>query len=424
MDDAADDRAEPTPDPPHPGTPLESADPRRIGSYEILSRLGVGGMGTVYLGRSADGGFVAIKLVHPHLAADREFRARFASEAHAGQRVPAFCSAKVLGSGTFEKRPYLVTEHIDGVPLSTFVAEHGPLDLPALHALALGTAAGIAAIHGVGLVHRDVKPSNIMMTFGGVRIIDFGIARALEETSGYTRTGIVMGSLGWAAPEQLEGASPSPAMDVFAWGCIIAYAATGKHPYGPGGLDTRANRILRDEPDLSGVPEPIRAFVSSALHHTAAARPTAQELLLALVGAGPPGPRRHLTGSLFRPHRTALALTGAIPLAIGLIMIIGAAGATELGDADGPMRVPSSGAVHGSREPNGSSAGNGRVPARENAQPDTGRSGDVASPAGSAGATGAGAGHTPATEPAPPTKSVTTAVPANSKSKDRTTKSK
>jgi serine/threonine protein kinase len=319
--------------------PLEPEDPHRIDSHELLARLGTGGMGTVYLARSSHENLVAIKLVHAHLASDGEFRSRFASEAAAASRVPAFCSAQVLGSGVFEGRPYLITEHIDGVPLSRHVTDNGPLTPADLHALALGTAAGIAAIHSVGLVHRDVKPSNIMLTFGGVRIIDFGIARAMDETHGYTRTGIVMGSLGWAAPEQLEGDKPAPAMDVFAWGCVVGYAATGRHPFGPGGLDTRAQRIMSSDPHLADVPDPLRPLVTSALDRRPARRPTAQELLLALVGAAPPPAVTRQTRFGFHSrHRVAAAAAYSIPLAITLTIAIAAAGAKPLGDAKpGPV---------------------------------------------------------------------------------------
>jgi serine/threonine protein kinase len=325
--------------------PLETSDPRTIGSYEVVARLGFGGMGTVYLGRDQRERNVAIKLVHPHLASDPEFRARFAAEASAGQRLPAFCSARVIGVGNHEERPYLVAEYIEGAPLSRLVQDDGPLDLSSLHALALGTAAGLAAIHSAGLIHRDVKPSNIIMTLGGVRIIDFGIARALEDTSGYTRTGIVMGSLGWAAPEQLEGATPSPSMDIFGWGCVVGYAATGEHPFGgSGGPNTRAWRIVHGEPDTTGVPEPLRPLVASALSHVASERPSAERLLLALVGAAPSGlstlsgpsapsdagPRR-LT-SKNRPRRATGAFAVAVPLAVALIA--GAAGAAGLQGAE------------------------------------------------------------------------------------------
>lgn len=342
--------------------PLERADPRRVGGYEILARLGMGGMGTVYLGRDDEGDAVAVKLIHPHLAANAEFRARFAREALAGRRVPAFCSARVLGNGDHSGRPYLVTEYIDGVPLSQLVAENGYLPLTDLHSLALGTAASLAAIHSVGLVHRDVKPSNIIMALGGVRIIDFGIARALDDTGEFTRTGVVMGSLGWAAPEQLTGEPPSPAMDVFGWGSVIGYAATGRHPFGGADLNARAWQVLHGEPDLRGIPHPLRAVVSAALHCAPEARPTTRELLLALVGAvspeatgpGPSGanPARSAPGRRFSPtqgpdveaprtatraprgaHRTSRRTSGVLAAAAPLVLavVLGAAGLTELG---------------------------------------------------------------------------------------------
>jgi serine/threonine protein kinase len=326
-----------------------AGDPAQIGGYQVLRRLGAGGMGTVYLAEARGDRPVAIKLVHQHLASDAEFRARFASEAAAGRRVPAFCSARVLESGDHEGRPYLVAEYIDGTSLSTLVAEEGALDLPALHALAVGTAAGLAAIHGAGLVHRDVKPSNIMMALGGVRIIDFGIARALEDTGGFTRTGIVMGSLGWAAPEQLSGDRPTTAMDIFGWGCVIGYAATGQHPFGTS-VDTRAWRVLHAEPHLDGVPFPLRPLVASALSRNPSDRPTATELLLSLVAATPGelAPRPVHTGRA--PRRATSTLAVALPLTLALV--VGAAGATSLEYGDpvppGPHATTS---PHGDRPP-------------------------------------------------------------------------
>lgn len=308
---------------------LEPGDPRRVGEYDVLAQLGFGGMGTVYLGRSPSEELVAIKLVHRHLAVDAEFRARFTSEVAAGRRVPPFCSARVLDAGYHEGRPYLVTEYIDGVSLAQFVAEDGPLDLTGLHALALGTAAGLAAIHTVGLVHRDVKPSNIMMTLGGVRIIDFGIARALDDTAEYTRSGVVMGSLGWAAPEQLGGEGPSPAMDVFGWGCVIGFAATGEHPFGGADLNARAFQVLHGDPNLTGVPEPLRTLVAAALQRSPAHRPAAKDLLFSLVGAvaAPQRPKHLRTANM--PRRAAGVLAAAVPLA--LAVIVSAASGAEFG---------------------------------------------------------------------------------------------
>jgi serine/threonine protein kinase len=313
--------------------PLGPNDPRRIGRYDLLAQLGCGGMGAVYLGRSPDSTLVAIKLIHSHLALDVEFRARFSREAQAGRRVPPFCSARVLDSGEHDNRPYLVTEYIDGVPLSQFVAEDGPLDLPSLHGLALGIAAGLAAIHTAGLVHRDVKPSNIMMTMGGIRIIDFGIARALDDTTSFTRSGVVMGSLGWAAPEQLSGQSPSPAMDIFGWGCVIGFAAVGEHPFGGTDLSNRAWRVLHQRPDVTRIPEPIRSLVAWTLDPSPQARPTATELLLALIGAveTAKNPRRRPDGqtSQGRVSRKAAGLVLA-GLPAALVMVIAATGGLRI----------------------------------------------------------------------------------------------
>ncbi|MBT8227621.1 MAG: protein kinase [Dactylosporangium sp.] len=318
-----------------PVSPPERGEPRQIGKYSILAKVGAGGMGTVFRGRSPDGENVAIKLVHQHLATDTEFRRRLTSEAAAGRRVPAFCSARVLDTGIHNDQPYLVTDYIDGIPLSRLVSAEGALDLPRVHALALGIAAGLAAIHNVELVHRDVKPSNIMLTMGGVRIIDFGIVRALDEAHGCTRTGIAMGSLGWAAPEQLEGTTPAPSMDIFSWGCVVAFAATAAHPFGPGGLNTRAQRMFTAQPLLTDVPEPLRPLVAWSLHREPASRPTAQELLLALISASPPaGASRPKAARAGRPRKVLTALAVAAPLTAALA--VGVAGSPTGGDVHPP----------------------------------------------------------------------------------------
>jgi hypothetical protein len=275
---------------------LLRGDPRAIGGHRILGRLGVGGMATVYLGTSAGSGpesLVAVKLIHQHLAEDREFRARFAREVELAARVPAFCAAEVRGHGVHDDRPYLVTEFVPGTPLHKLVETEGALDPPTVHNIAVGLAAGLTAIHDCELVHRDLKPSNVIVTRGGVRIIDFGIARSVDVTSDFTTTGVVMGSLGWTSPEQLDAQDPIPAMDVFAWGCLIAYAATGRHPFGGGDAASRCWRILHAEPELDGLPPLLGELVRAALDRDTERRPTAQELLLGLVGAtGPVVPAR------------------------------------------------------------------------------------------------------------------------------------
>nr|BFE62167.1 hypothetical protein GCM10020063_066930 [Dactylosporangium thailandense] len=303
---------------------LTQNDPIRIDDYRLLGQLGVGGMGTVYLAQSPEGSRVAVKLVHQHLARDPRFRVRFAGEVRAAQRVPGFCTARVLDSGVFEERPYLVTEYLEGIPLSRLVADDGPLDPAMLHSVALGVAASLAAIHNVGLVHRDLKPSNLMVTLGGVRIIDFGIARALDAASDITGTGNIVGSLGWASPEQLRAEEPTAAMDIFGWGCLVAFAATGRHPYGGEEAAARAWKILEGEPDLSGIPDPVRDLVAAALSRDPQDRPDARQLLLGLAiddleAATVPVQRRWLRAPAQMSRRRVTSMAIALPMALALV---------------------------------------------------------------------------------------------------------
>jgi serine/threonine protein kinase len=306
-------------------TDLRPDDPLEIDDYRLLGQLGIGGMGTVYLGQSAEGSKVAIKLVHTHLARDARFRIRFAGEVRAAQQVPGFCTARVLGSGSFQDRPYLVTEYLEGVPLSRLVATDGPLDPATLHSISIGVAAALAAIHGAGLVHRDLKPSNLMVTLGGVRIIDFGIARAMDIASDVTGTGNIVGSLGWASPEQLRAEEPRTSMDIFGWGCLVAFAATGRHPFGGEEAAARAWKILEGDPDLSGIPDPIRNLVAQTLNRNPDGRPTAKQLLLALAVNDTTEPptmpgRRWLSGPSTRRRATTMAV--AVPMAVALIFAV------------------------------------------------------------------------------------------------------
>lgn len=313
-----------------PGSsPLEPSDPVRIGDYDLVATLGIGGMGTVYLGRSPDGTRVAVKVVHSHLAADAEFRSRFATEIQAARRVPPFCTAPVRGSGSHLGRPYLITDYIEGVPLSRLVTDDGPLDPATLHGVAVGAAAALTAIHGSGVVHRDLKPSNVLIALGGVRIIDFGIARSLDIAHSHTGTGVILGSLGWASPEQLNAAPATPAMDIFGWGCLVAFAATGRHPFGGEEAATRAWRILNGDPALDAVPDSVRDLVEAALRRDPSHRPTARQLLLALTQASstgadetastvpPRAARQSVPGR--RVRRDAAVAAAVIPLAVALV---------------------------------------------------------------------------------------------------------
>ncbi|WP_052809248.1 serine/threonine-protein kinase [Streptomonospora alba] len=265
--------------------PLAAGDPATIGPYVLAGRLGSGGMGTVYLGRTPEkGAQVAIKVIRPELAFDEPTRARFRDEMENARRVASFCTAKVLDHGTFEGRPYMVTEYIAGTALAEHVSEHGALDSSTLHGFALGIAAALAAIHRTGLVHRDLKPANVLLSLSGPRVIDFGIARAMNTSANHTQTGIVMGSPGWMAPEQLLEENVTTSADIFAWGCLVAFAGSGVHPFGNGDAMTLGKRVLFAEPQIGGLDSPLDRLVAQALAKEPERRPKAQDLLLELAG--------------------------------------------------------------------------------------------------------------------------------------------
>ncbi|MET8144770.1 protein kinase [Sphaerisporangium sp. NPDC005288] len=270
--------------------PLLPADPPNIGPYRLLGRIGQGGMGTVYLAEAPTGRPVAVKVVKAEFTVDEGFAVRFHAEVTNARRVASFCTAEVLDNGNADDgRPYMVTEYIAGTPLSKQISRFGALEAGTLHGVALGVAAALAAIHVAGLVHRDLKPANVILSMSGPRVIDFGIARALDATQGVTRSGELLGSPGWWAPEQVRGEEISPAADVFAWGCLVAYAGNGRHPYGRGDLMTLASRVLAGRPDLGTLPAPLDRLVRQATDPDPRRRPSAQELLIALVGGDPTG---------------------------------------------------------------------------------------------------------------------------------------
>ncbi|GHE40825.1 hypothetical protein GCM10017673_48910 [Streptosporangium violaceochromogenes] len=270
---------------------LRPGDPERIGGYRLAGRLGEGGMGTVYLATTPDGRPVAVKVIKPEVAVEEGFGARFHAEVRNARRVASFCTAQVLDNGNGEDgRPYMVTEYIAGTPLSRQISRYGALDPAPLHGMALGVAAALAAIHVAGLVHRDLKPANVILSLSGPRVIDFGIARALDSAHGFTRSGEILGSPGWWAPEQVRGLEVTQAADIFAWGCLIAYAGNGRHPYGRGDMITMATRLLNGAPDLGTLPAPLDELVRRATSMDPAARPSAQDLLIALVGGTPASP--------------------------------------------------------------------------------------------------------------------------------------
>ncbi|GLZ05137.1 hypothetical protein Acsp03_26030 [Actinomadura sp. NBRC 104412] len=263
---------------------LSADDPTRVGPYRIEAKIGEGGMGAVYLGRGQDERPVAVKVVRPELAGDRAFLARFNDECRNAERVASFCTAQVLDHGQDLGLAYMVTEYIEGPSLLQHIRENGTLSPGLLHGVAVGVAAALVAIHSAGLVHRDLKPSNVLLSISGPRVIDFGIARALDMATSHTATGAVVGTPGYIAPEQILTQQVTPAIDVFAWGCLVAYAANGRNPFGQGSLQVMVGRALHAEPELGDLPEPLAGLVRAALRKDPESRPTSRDLLLSLVG--------------------------------------------------------------------------------------------------------------------------------------------
>ncbi|MGI5436816.1 serine/threonine-protein kinase [Streptomyces shenzhenensis] len=263
---------------------LGPGDPRGIGAYRLLARLGAGGMGQVYLARSDRGRTVAVKLVREELAAQEEFRARFRQEVRAAHRVGGHWTAPVLDADTESAVPWVATGYVAGPSLQQVVGrDHGALPERSVRILAAGLAHALQDIHAAGIVHRDLKPSNVLVTIDGPRVIDFGIARALETPAGdgLTRTGSLVGSPGFMAPEQVRGNRITPACDVFCLGSVLAYAATGALPFGGAnsGVHALMFRIAQEEPDLAGVPEGLADLVRDCLRKDPAARPTLDRIL-------------------------------------------------------------------------------------------------------------------------------------------------
>ncbi|MFJ4361372.1 serine/threonine-protein kinase [Streptomyces massasporeus] len=263
---------------------LGPGDPQRIGAYRLLARLGAGGMGHVYLARSERGRTVAVKLVREELAAQEEFRERFRQEVQAARRVGGYWTAPVLDADTEAAVPWVATGYVAGPSLQQVVGhDHGALPERTVRILAAGLAHALKDIHAAGIVHRDLKPSNVLVTIDGPRVIDFGIARALETVTdgGLTRTGALVGSPGFMAPEQVRGDRITPACDVFCLGSVLAYAATGALPFGTAnsGVHALMFRIAQEEPDLEGVPEGIADLVRDCLRKDPAARPSLDRVL-------------------------------------------------------------------------------------------------------------------------------------------------
>ncbi|MFI5653692.1 bifunctional serine/threonine-protein kinase/ABC transporter substrate-binding protein [Streptomyces anulatus] len=269
--------------------PLTSQDPRAVGPYRTLARLGAGGMGVVYLARSPGGALAAVKVIRAEHADDPGFRARFRREAEAAARITGPWVVPVLGADTEDREPWLATAFVPGPSLAEVVGAGGALPTTTVRALGSRLADALVAVHEAGLIHRDVKPGNVLLALDGPRLIDFGIARH-EGATALTTTGAVIGTPGYLAPEQASAGPPGPPGDVFSLGCVLVYAATGRPPFGEGGGAGALFRTIHEEPDLTGVEPGLAPLIAACLAKDPADRPTAGRVRDALAAKAPGGP--------------------------------------------------------------------------------------------------------------------------------------
>jgi serine/threonine protein kinase len=290
--------------------------PRRIGVYTVERELGAGGMGTVYAARSRGGRAVAVKVARPELAADPHFRERSRAEVEAARRVGGFRTAPVVDADPDAEAPWLATVYILGPTLAELIERQGPMEEDQLRSLGAAPAEALQAVHACGLVHRDLKPGNIIMADDGPRVLDFGIARAVESTR-LTATGAAFGTPGYLAPEQAQGDEVGGAADVFALGAVLV-AAAGGSAFGTGTPMGLMYRSVHEPADLSALPGELRSLVAACLSKDPAGRPTPEELLGSL---GPDRARTRTTHSLSPPltgrasHRRSRSSLPPIPAA-------------------------------------------------------------------------------------------------------------
>ncbi|MFC8013062.1 protein kinase domain-containing protein [Streptomyces cinereoruber] len=292
-----------------PLEPLDPADPPRIGPYALLGRLGAGGMGAVYLGRSPGGRTVAVKLIRPELA-DEAFRARFRAEVTAARAASGAFTAPVVDADPDGPVPWMATAYVPGVSLGRAVAAHGPLPEDALRALAAGIAASLETVHAAGLTHRDLKPGNVLLALDGPHLIDFGIARAVDGTA-LTATGMILGTPAYMSPEQAVAGPVGPASDVFSLGSTLAFAARGAGLFDGGAPTDVLRRVVYEEPDLSGVPEGLRLLVAACLAKRPEDRPTPRQI----VGIVERGAAPRTSGAWLPPALIAMIEEAASVLA-------------------------------------------------------------------------------------------------------------
>ncbi|MBU6531442.1 serine/threonine-protein kinase, partial [Streptomyces mayonensis] len=312
--------------------PLDVDEPTAVGPYRLLGRLGSGGMGRVYLGRSAGGRTVAVKIVHPHFALDEEFRTRFRREVDAARRVGAAWTAPVLDADPEARVPWVATAYAAGPSLTAAVADGGPLPAHSVRALGAGLGEALAAVHELGLVHRDVKPSNVLLTLDGPLLIDFGIARATDGTASLTSTGVSVGSPGYMSPEQILGKGVTGAADVFSLGAVLAYAATGRPPFPGDSSAALLYKVVHEEPQLDGLADldgDVRDLTASCLAKDPSARPSPGEVARRLA---PGGAARLVTGGWLPGALVEQVSRGAVQL-----LNLEAASEAPAGEASGPV---------------------------------------------------------------------------------------
>ncbi|MFG3406236.1 serine/threonine-protein kinase [Streptomyces sp. NPDC048142] len=357
-----------------PPEPVGASLPERIGGYAVERELGAGGMGTVYLARSRGGRAVAVKVARPELASDPHFRERFRAEVAAARSVGGFHTAPVVDADPEAAAPWLATAYVPGPTLSALLEAQGPMDEIRLRRLGAALAEALAAIHGCGLVHRDLKPGNIIMASDGPRVLDFGIARALESTR-LTATGMAFGTPGFLAPEQAQGQEVGGAADVFALGAVLV-AAAGGSAFGAGTPMGMMYRSVHEPPDLAAVPEGLRPVLAACLAKEPGRRPTPAGLLDLFVPHAPaqspaaayaptvavvPPPPAHAPSNAFLPyqapphaflpyqHPTGPAQAGGAPADAGLADLTFVAvgpGSSLLVDETGVTLGPANAEVH------------------------------------------------------------------------------
>jgi serine/threonine protein kinase len=285
---------------------LSGQDPRRIGSYALLCRLGAGAMGRVYLGRSAAGRLVAVKTIRAEYAEEPDFRARFTQEVNAARRVSGAFTAPVVTADPDAPVPWLATSYVPAPSLERLVRDCGPLPVPAVRWLAAGCAEALESIHDAQLVHRDLKPSNVLVSLDGPRVIDFGVARAKERAS-LTATRQSVGTPAFMAPEQARGTRDvGPASDVFSLGSTLVFAATGHPPYRGETVTDVLVRLATEPPDLTGLPVELLDIVTTCLRRDPVMRPAPAELLAALAPVTPDDTGRELAQAFLPAPALAL----------------------------------------------------------------------------------------------------------------------